>query len=146
MQIGSGVLGWLMPAVHVALLILLAWRLVQILLTKELSVSNKLLLILLICLIPTAFNSASILLAGSATQLMTFAWELPYVLLVLCMESGEQVRWKPAVRIAALVLLCCVLWQHTVYANQVYMKKELDKSATISLATRIIDRVEQVEG
>lgn len=143
---GSGVLGWLMPVVHTVLLILLAWRLVQILLTKELSVSNKILLVFLVCLMPTAFNSASILLAGSATQLMTFAWELPYVLLVLCREPGEQRNWKPVVRIAALVLLCCVLWQHTVYANQVYMKKELDKSATISLATRIIDRVEQVEG
>lgn len=143
---GSGVLGWLMPVVHVALLILLTWRLVQILLTKELPVSNKLLLGLLICLMPTAFNSASILLAGSATQLMTFAWELPYVLLVLCLEVSEKRNWQPFVRMVALVLLCCVLWQHMVYANQVYMKKELDKSATISLATRIIDRVEQVEG
>lgn len=143
---GSGVLGWLMPAVHALLLVLLAWRLVQVLVTKELAVSNKILLALLVCLMPTAFNSVSILLAGSATQLMTFAWELPYVLLVLCREPAENRKRTPVVRIAALVLLCCVLWQHTVYANQVYMKKELDKSATISLATRIIDRVEQVEG
>ena len=143
---GSGVLGWLMPAVHAVLLVLLAWRLVQILLTRDLAVSNKILLLALVCLVPTAFNSASILLAGSATQLMTFAWELPYVLLVLCWEPSEKRTWKPALRVVALVLLCCVLWQHTVYANQVYMKKELDRSATISLATRIIDRVEQVEG
>lgn len=143
---GSGVLGWLMPVAHGVLLVLLAWRLVELLLTKDLAWGNKGLLTVLICLIPTAFNSASILLAGSATQLMTFAWELPYILLVLCLEPKEQGNWKPVLRITAVVLLCCVLWQHTVYANQVYMKKELDKTATISLATRIIDRVEQVEG
>lgn len=143
---GSGVLGWLMPMVHAVLLVLLVWRLVQLLLTKELAAPNKILLVLLVCLMPTAFNSASILLAGSATQLMTFAWELPYVLLVLCLESGEKRNWKPAVRTAALVLLCCVLWQHTVYANQVYMKKELDHTATVTVAARIIDRIELTEG
>ena len=143
---GSGVLGWLMPAVHAVMLVLLAWRLVQLLLTKELAGSNKILLVLLVCLMPTAFNSASILLAGSATQLMTFAWELPYILLVLCREPGKQGSWKPALSITAAVLLCCVLWQHTVYANQVYMKKELDHTATVTLAARIIDRIELTEG
>lgn len=143
---GSGVLDWLMLAVHAALVVLLVWRLVQILRREDLAVSGKILLVLLVCLIPTAFNSVSILLAGSANRLTTFAWELFYVLPVLCREPAEGKAVKPAMRTAALVLLCCVLWQHTVYANQVYMKKELDKSATISLATRMIDRVEQVEG
>lgn len=143
---GSGVLGWMMPAVHVILLILLGWRLLQIFLTKDLAVKNKILLLILVCLIPTAFNSVSILMAGGTTQLMTFTWELPYILLVLCWEHPEERTWHPWLKAAAVVLLCCVLWQHTVYANQVYMKKELDKSSTISLATRIIDRVEQVEG
>ena len=143
---GSGVLGWLMPAVHGVLLVLLVWRLIELLLAKNLPRANKGLLVVLVCLMPTAFNSASILLAGSATQLMTFAWELPYILLVLCHEPKEGESRKPVLRIAAVVLLCCILWQHTVYANQVYMKKELDHSATISLATRIIERVELTEG
>jgi hypothetical protein len=33
-----------------------------------------------------------------------------------------------------------------VYANQVYMKKELDHTATVTLAARIIDRIELTEG
>lgn len=143
---GSGVLGWLMPAVHALVLALLAYRLVQILLDKALPVGNKLLVLVLVCLIPTAFNSASILLAGSATQLMTFANELLYLLLLLCREPSERREWCPAGRTAVLVLLCCVLWQHVVYANQVYMKKDLDKSATIALAARVIDRIELTEG
>ena len=143
---GSGVLGRLMPVVHVVLLAALVWRLAQILLDKNLHAGNKGLLVILICLIPTAFNSASILLAGSVTQLMTFAGELIYILLVICREPSERRQWNVYIRTATAVLLCCVLWQHTVYANQVYMKKELDHTATISLATRIIDRVELMDG
>lgn len=144
---GSGVLDWLMPVLHVLLVAALAWRLVQILLDKELHLGNKALILILVCLIPTAFNSATILLAGSATQLMTFAGELIYVLLILSYEPSEGKKNPVSLmRTAAMVLLCCVIWQHTVYANQVYMKKELDQTATISLATRIIDRVELLEG
>lgn len=140
----DGVLGTLMLLVHVLVLAALVWRLAQILRDRELPIGKKLLLLCLVCLIPTAFNSAAILLAGSATQLMTFAGELLYVLLLVCYEPTEgKTSW---LRTAALVLLCCVLWQHTVYANQVYMKKELEHTATVSLATRVIDRVELTEG
>ena len=142
----SGVLGHLMVLVHALLLVWLVWKLISALLSKTLFWGNKVLLLVLICLIPTAFNSASILLAGSATQLMTFAWELPYLLLVLCLDPVEKNSRTAILRIASVVLLCCVLWQHTVYANQVYMKKELDHSATVALASRIIDRIELTEG
>ena len=143
---GSGVLGHLMVCVHALLVLVLVWKLIHILLSKTLFWGNKVLLIGLICLIPTAFNSASILLAGSATQLMTFAWELPYLLLVLCLDPIEKKSCSAVLRVVSIVVLCCVLWQHTVYANQVYMKKELDHTATVALASRIIDRIELTEG
>lgn len=143
----SGVLGGLMVLVHILLLAALVWRLVQLLRNRELPMGNRILLACLACLIPTAFHSASILLAGSATGLTSFAGELIYLLLLLCWEpaAGERSR-QPRLRILTLVLLGCVLWQHIVYANQVYMKKELEHTATVSLATRVIDRVESVEG
>ena len=142
----SGVLGWLMPVLHGLLIAALLWKLISILWNKELFWGNRVLLVCLACLIPTAFNSASILLAGSATQLMTFAGEWIYVLLLLGYESSEENGKAPSLRLFAMFLLCCVLWQHTVYANQVYMKKELEHTATVSLATRIIDRIELLEG
>lgn len=39
-----------------------------------------------------------------------------------------------------------LLWQNTVYSNSIYIKMDLNKSATISLFTRLIERVEQTEG
>lgn len=144
---GSGVLGWLLPVVHGVLLLLLLWKLGKILLDPSMQTGSRVLLVVLVCLIPTAFHSAAILLAGTATELMTFAGELLYLLGIIALEPTEKEEERGApLRMLAILLLCCVLWQHVVYANQVYMKKELDHQATLTLASRMIDRVELLEG
>lgn len=142
----KGVLGYFLPVVHWLVLLLLVWRLIAFLLDRDVRPGDRVLMAVLACLLPVVFNAAQILFPAAASGLTTFAWELPYLLLIVCMEPGTRRPGGKLCRSAALVLLCCVLWHHTVYANQVYLKKELEKSATISLATRIIDRVEQVEG
>ena len=143
---GDGVLNGLMAVVHVLILLLLLWRLLAILRDREVPVGSKVLLVLLTCLIPTAFNASQILFPSAATRLTAFSWELLYVLLLMCREPHFRRPWGTGLRAAAALLLCCVLWHHMVYANQVYMKKDLEKSATLSLVTRLIDRVELTEG
>ena len=143
---GSGVLGWFLPLLHVLLLTALLWRLVTLLTDRELAWGNKVLLILLTCLLPTALNSAAILMAGNETQLMTFGGELFYLLPLMGLEPDARRHWRPALRTALAVVLCGVLWQHVVYANQVYLKKDLDKNATLVLAARVLDRIEETEG
>lgn len=44
------------------------------------------------------------------------------------------------------VLLCLIVWQHIVFANQAYMKKELEKNSTLVLASQVIGRIEGLEG
>ena len=143
---GSGVLGWFLPVIHVLLLAALLWRLIVLLADRDLPWGNKLLLVLLSCLLPTALNSAAILMAGNQTQLMVFGNELLYLLPLMGREPRARRSWKPALRAALAVVLCGVLWQHLVYANQVYMKKDLDKNATLVLAARMLDRIEETEG
>jgi len=140
---GQGVLGWLLPALHALLLVLLVWRLLRLLTDRALSVGNKVLLALLACLLPTALNSVAVLMAGNDTGLMTYGWELLYLL--VCRE-GERRAWKRPLGLLLAAALCIVLWQHTVFANQVYMKKDLDKNATLVLAARVLDRIELTEG
>jgi hypothetical protein len=142
----GGVLGYLLPAVHGLLLALLVWRLAALLRRRELAVGNRVLLAVLVCLLPTALNAVYILMNGTATQLMRYGGELLYLLPVLCLETAEPGRRGRMLRLTAAVLLCCVLWQHVVYANQVYMKKELEKNATLVLAARMVERIELVEG
>ena len=51
-----------------------------------------------------------------------------------------------AARALAIILLSLVIWQHIIFANQAYMKKALEKNATLILAGRILDQIESVEG
>lgn len=141
---GGGVLGWLLPAVHVLLLCELLFCLWALLRKPSLALGNKILLGVLVCLIPTALNAVSVLMAGGATQLMTYAGELLYLLPLACREPDRK---RPRLnRAGVAVLLCLVLWQHVVYANQVYMKKELEKNSALVLAAQVIGRIESVEG
>ena len=42
--------------------------------------------------------------------------------------------------------MCVILLSGTVYANAVYLKKDLESQSFDMLMTRVLDRVEQVEG
>lgn len=142
----DGLFGGLMALVHVLLLMFLLWRLARLLRDHRLPAGNRVLLALLVCLLPTAFRSVSILAPGDDHGLTAYAGELFYLLPVVCMEAKIRRRFRPAVRTALAVLLGLVLWQHVVFANQAYMKKDLEKNATLVLASQIIGRIEAVEG
>ena len=156
-----GVLGRLMPAVHAVLLLLLAWRLACVLLDRRTSWGNRALAVLCAALLPTAFHSAYILIPVDTHALVLYARELLYLLPVLALgpcvpegageESGVLGRLLgrdlPSWGRAALAgTLCLVLWHHVVFANQAYMKKELEKNATLALVVRMVDRIEAVDG
>lgn len=139
-------LGWLLWAVHGLLLALLAVRLARLLLDRTLPAGGRALLAALVCLMPTAFFSAFVLVPGGAHYLMTFSGELLYLLPLPAIEPEGRRRFRPALRRLAAALLCLVLWQHIVFANQAYMKKELEKNSTLVLAAQVIGRIESLEG
>ena len=141
-----GILNGLMTVVHIAVLLLLALWLLRLLSDQELHIANKILLVILVMMMPVAFNAAQILFPTSATRLTNFTWEMPYLLLLLSVERDVRKSWKGTIRTVAVVLLCSVLWHHTLYANHVYLKKDLEKNATITLAARMIDRIELLDG
>ena len=85
----EGVLGPLLAMVHILLLAFLLWRLAALLADRELTVGSKVLAVVLTALLPTALNAVSILMAGGATQLMTFGGELFYLLAVMCLEPSQ---------------------------------------------------------
>ena len=44
------------------------------------------------------------------------------------------------------ILLLTLLFDRGIYANQMYLKKNLEYDATLSVMTRVVDRIEQVDG
>ena len=44
------------------------------------------------------------------------------------------------------MLLCIIVFDNCIYSNQVYLKKDMENASTLSVLTRIIDRMEETEG
>lgn len=128
-----------------ALLLVLFW-LISWLAQKDLSIGNKALLVIMVFLLPTALNSVWIFLAGQPIELSTYGWQLIYLFPILCAKWAPFPRLSRQCGILAVILLAVVLWNNVLFANHAYMKKDLEKNATIFLISRVIDRVEQTEG
>lgn len=139
-------LGWFLVIVHICLLAFIAARLIIFIYKGKIPVINKTGLVILFCLLPTAFNAVYVTMPGNAHGLTTYGRELIYILAVYAAEPFFRDKNAFLKRVIPTVLLCLTLWQHTVTANQIYLKKELEKNATVALASRLIDRIENTEG
>ncbi|MBQ7682554.1 MAG: glucosyltransferase domain-containing protein [Oscillibacter sp.] len=139
------VLGSLRPVVHGALLALLLWRLLRTLTNGRVPLPNRLLLLALAALLPAALYSVAFVMPGEAHDLTAYARELFYLLPLSLLDAPPR-RNPSAERVAVCVLLSLLLWHHVVYANQAYMKKDFEKTSTLLLAARIVDRIESVPG
>ena len=143
-------LGILRPVAHGFLLALLLWRLLQTLTNGRLPAANRLLSLVLWALLPVTLYSVALIMPGEAHDLTAYARELFYLLPLSLLDAPSAARTPrrsvSPERAAVCVLLALLLWHHVVYANQAYMKKELEKNSTLILAARIIDRIEAVPG
>ena len=144
------VLGILRPLAHGLLLALLIWRLLLILTNGRVPAANRILALALSALLPVTLYSVALLMPGEAHDLTAYARELFYLLPLSLSDAAPAARTPrrsaDAERAAVCVLLALLLWHHVVYANQAYMKKDLEKNSTLILAVRIIDRIESVPG
>ena len=164
--------GLLLPVLNFIIIILILIRLISFLVNPKLPILNKIALVIFIILMPTAFHSAYLLLSGGFNDLTAFANELFYLIPFLPVipvtnpdkNPDKNLNHNPAkipgninknnifsnfisvFRGVAILCLALVIWQHMIFANQVYMKKALEKNATLLLVGRILNQIESVEG
>lgn len=147
----TALFGHLLATVHLLLLFLLAAKAFSCLADRTLRRGSKPLLVVLWLLMPLVCNSTYILLLGSTAALINYVQGLFY-LLPLCFWDTPMISLKPfrwnnrRYRIAVIALLGVVLWNNVTFANQAYIKKDMEKSATITLMSRVLDRIESTEG
>lgn len=119
----------------------------------KLGVPELLLCVLLIILMPVCMNLLYVLTMGHNHDLMVYAIWLTY-LLVLLFTDWLSKNWKlrlgkleagSAVNVIALMMVCLLLYGHVQFANGMYMKKELEYDAYLSMMTRIVDDMEEHE-
>lgn len=110
----------------------------------------------LVLLLPFGMNWICLFCSGAVHDLMRYAYIVPLLAALAANErawnlaladEGKQIGKKT--RAAACVLPLAVLtllFDRGIYANQIYLKKDLEYDATLSVMTRVVDRIEQVEG
>lgn len=117
---------------------------------------NLAILAAVVALMPFGINVTYFLSKGVIHHLMLFPFFFVYVFAAMLLDmlrqqvtegAGPRLRRAEAwVRTAACVLMTVLILQGVVFANQVYLKKDLEYQATLSVATRMLDRIEQLEG
>lgn len=97
--------------------------------------------------------TAVVLMTGAAATIFTArrsrvsAWQALGMAVLALADEGKRIGKKT--RAAACVLPLAVLtllFDRGIYANQMYLKKDLEYDTTLSVMTRVVDRIEQVEG
>ena len=128
------------------LLILAAVLLVWVLLKNRPGWAETLLALVLLALLPLGLNAARIFSGGAAHDLMKYGFWMIYLLpllLALSLPGKKEMRLCSALAAALLLLL---LWDNVQTANALYVKKDLEQDATLSLMTRAIGRIENEPG
>lgn len=127
-------------------------------------IGNTILFILSILIIPFAINFVYFISKGTMHELMITSYNFIYVLLLLLIEEFNKILKNKNIeiknkykivnlrninKVITIMILVCfifIIWNNIIYANQVYLKKALDEQTTLSVMTRIIDKVENIEG
>ena len=110
----------------------------------------------LVLLLPFGMNWICLFCSGAVHDLMMYAYIVPLLAALAANErawnlalADEEKQIGKKTRAAACILPLAVLtllFDRGIYANQMYLKKDLEYDATLSVMTRVVDRIEQVEG
>ena len=109
--------------------------------------------VILILLLPLGANFAYICSNGMVSSLMVYGIILLYAGAVMSLEFGlpegsgkvKSILCR-AVRAVTFLSLCFLALNSIVFANQIHVKRALEEEATLSVMTRVTDRIEQTEG
>ena len=106
--------------------------------------AEKILLVLLLLLLPLGMNTAQLAFSIPIHDLMKYAFWLFLLLWLLPFFVLPPLREKKALlRGIAALLAALLLFSNVKTANVVYMKKDLEQTACLSLMSRVMTRVEE---
>lgn len=134
--------------------------LARIVVCRSLPPGKLLLFGCLILLMPFGINVVYFIANGMEHALMIYSFFLVYLFLLYTLdvntaisqqkqsrEQTEALQFLPAIpQILAVICLICIILHNVSFSNQLYLKKDLEFQSTLSIMTRIVDRMEQTDG
>ncbi len=120
---------------------------------KKIGIWEKLLGIVLILLLPLGMNIYFILALGNIHDLMVYAIWLCYLLVLLLADwlvkqwqaSPKKEKTARLIRMLCFLLVFLTVYGSVQFANGMYLKKDLEYDAYLSLMTRIVTRMEDYD-
>lgn len=124
---------------------------------KRISKWNYVLLIALMSLMPFGMNIIFFISKGMEHSLMIFSFFFLYIFVIMILElygndkvmvvgNTKEENGLLMIRVSLTLFLGFIILNNNIFSNQVYLKKDLEYQATLSVMSRIIDRIEQTEG
>lgn len=140
-----------MALLNCLLLALAIALLVRLAVVRRIRGWNAVLLAAVVLLMPFGMNVVYFISKGVVHLVMIFSFYLFYLLLAMLLEmsraaGNRQDRFRRLLRCAVPCALAVLILNSAVYANSAYLKKHLEYQTTLSTMTRVIDRIEQLEG
>lgn len=114
----------------------------------SLSTSSWGMLIFLIALMPLGSNIIYIISKGMIHVLMSYSFFLFFVFPISLLERlvAEHHASSRAVSAILTIAFSALYLCNVTFANQLYLRRDLEMQSTLSLMSRVIDRIEQTEG
>lgn len=115
---------------------------------RKLGWKEILLTLALVALLPLAANMLYVLMLGGSHDLMTTAiWMLWLLALLLSRRLGRNLggRLGKGQGWLCMAVVAALLWGSVQFSNGMYLKKNLEQDAYLSLMTRVVGRMEDRE-
>lgn len=122
---------------------------VVLLCVRRISLPAALLAILAVLLMPFAANAVYFISEGFIHAAMIYAFFLAFILPIFLAEQAAGHSAVKLMRGARALMAAAILFLYgcnLVTAHQLYLRRDLEFQSTLSVMTRVIDRMEQIEG
>lgn len=141
---GSFTGSYFMIAVNVILTAVVVFMMIHRAKTNKHFTGYWIAFIVLIGLIPLAFNLISVVSKNQTHTLMQYTFLMPYFMCLLLLDGGE--RESRIISVVSCALLFFIVYSGFLTDNTIYFRQQLNYEATYSYTVRLLSRIEEMEG
>ena len=107
---------------------------------------SQLLILILLILLPLYSNFVYILSQGYLTETMRYPHALFFLFPLVLVSKSKITEANTFIMVSLPLLLVLTICTNVIHSNHVYLQKDLEYHSTLSVMTRVIDRIERTDG
>lgn len=99
--------------------------------------------LLLLVALPISLNLIYLVSNGLVHDLMTYQFNFLYIFSIVMIYMFNRERGVKVLNVIAIALCAIIGFNNIIVSNTIYLKKDMEKTASVSLITRVIDDLEE---